>query len=145
MITISRQLMDAVFDHGREGYPHEVCGIFLGTFEGENKRVVEVRRAKNLNTERAHDRYNMDPKDVVMAEKEGRERGLEILGFYHSHPDHPNEPSEHDRELAVNAFAYVYSFLIVAVKEGKEVIPRSWVLNDKTDRFDEEKIETAGD
>ena len=145
MLMLTEEQMELIKSHGCEGYPHEVCGIFLGTCEGDDKKLVEVRRAKNLNTERAHDRYKMDDEDLKIAEKEGRERGLDIIGFYHSHPDHPDVPSEHDRELALNAYAYVYSFLIASVKEGNKVSMKSWVLSEESNQFNEEKIAISGE
>ncbi len=114
MISISIKQMEAIFSHGKEGYPHEVCGIILGTCNGDTKKAVEIRKAGNLNTERAHDRYKMDPEDVKAAENEAKELGIDIVGFYHTHPDHPDAPSEFDRQ---EAWA-VYSYLIISVREG---------------------------
>ena len=128
--------LDFISTHAVEGYPNEVCGIVLGRCEGEVKRCVEVRRAVNLNTERAHDRYEIDPSDLLNAEKEGRERGLEVIGFYHSHPDHPDAPSEFDRERAWPC----YSYLIVSVTGGERWTVRSWVLDEVTGFFEEEEI-----
>lgn len=139
MIKLKKEHMDVIESHGCEGYPHEVCGIIMGHFNEEGNVVTEVRRAVNLNNERAHDRYEMDPKDLLKAEREGREAGVEIIGYYHSHPDHPDRPSEFDRERAWPA----YSYLIASVMGGKDVTTRSWVINEETSKFDEEEIDIA--
>ncbi len=136
MIRLTQEQLDAIDEHVREGYPHEVCGIVMGNFEERAKRAVEVRRAGNLNKDRAHDRYELDPADLLKAEREGREKGMEIIGLYHSHPDHPDEPSEFDRARAWP----VYSYLILSVKKGVDVTVRSWELNDATSQFEEEEL-----
>ena len=141
MLKLRESHVEFIKSHGAEGYPHEVCGIFLGTGNGDDREVVEIKRAGNLNLDRAHDRYEMDPQDMIKAEKEGRDKGLDIVGFYHSHPDHPDAPSEFDRE---RAWPY-YSYLIVSVKKGKEFAMRSWLLNEESEVFEEEKIALSGD
>lgn len=141
MIILTKEHLDDILSHAKEGYPHEVCGIILGKYDGDGKKAEEVRRAKNLNTERANDRYEIDPKDLLGAEREGRDKGYEVVGFYHSHPDHPDAPSEFDRERAWPC----YSYIIVSVRGGEEVSFRSWLLNDETKSFDEEKIIISGE
>ena len=136
MIRIKEEFLERIFEHCKEGYPHEVCGILIGKCDGDNKEVFDVVRANNLNSERAHDRYELDPKVLLKAEREGGKRGLEVIGFYHSHPDHPDAPSEHDRERAWP----IYSYMIVSVMKGTDVSFRSWVLNGDTEKFEEEKI-----
>jgi len=74
MITIRKRDLDRIFEHGRDGYPHEVCGIIMGTYGEASKRVEEIRIAGNLNTERAHDRYEMDPKDILKAKEFERKK-----------------------------------------------------------------------
>jgi len=141
MITLKQSHIDAIFEHGREGHPDEVCGIILGSFSGDDREAIEVMRAGNLNSERSHDRYELDPKDLVAAERKCRESGLEVIGLYHSHPDHPDAPSEFDRERAWP----VYSYLIVSVMKGEDCSVRSWQIDEETERFIEEKINIAGD
>ncbi len=141
MIIIKKSDLDKIFDHGREGYPSEVCGIIMGTCDDKAKAAQEVRKAGNLNTERSHDRYEMDPKDILRAEREGTENGMEIVGFYHSHPDHPDAPSEFDRERAWPS----YSYMIVSVNNGRDIKVRSWVINEETKKFEEEEIEILGE
>lgn len=136
MLTLNESQIEIMFAHAREGYPNEVCGIMIGKYNGDTKETCQIRRAANLNTTRAHDRFELDPKDIIAAEKQCREDGAEIIGFYHSHPDHPDEPSEFDRERAWP----MYSYVIASVTEGKEICFRSWVLNDETEQFEEEEV-----
>lgn len=141
MISLDSEQMESIFSHAKQGYPNEVCGIILGACDGQSKRAVAVRKAGNLNTDRAHDRYELDPMDLLAAERDGRDQNIEIVGFYHSHPDHPDAPSEFDRQRAWP----VYSYLIISVRDGKDVSVRSWQLNDETKQFEEEKILGEGE
>ena len=100
------------------GYPLEVCGILLG----RGGRAEEAHACGNLNTERAADRYQMDPQDHLRIEKDARARGLELLAYYHSHPDHPADASATDLALSWEGMRY----LIVAVHQGKAVDQRLW-------------------
>lgn len=117
-------------------YPEEACGLILGA----DGKATEARRAGNLNTERARDRYLMDPVDQMRIEKEAAARGLKVLGVWHSHPDHPSAPSETDRAQAeqIWGMAESWSYIILEVAKGKVATLRSWVLKDG--RFAEEKI-----
>ena len=119
--------------HAESGYPEECCGILIG----KDGLVAEVRRGANLNTERAHDRYLLDPKEQLQAEKEARAKSLEVIGFYHSHPDHPAVPSEFDRQWATWAG---YSYVITSVEKGKAIASRSWLLKEDRSAFEEEEI-----
>lgn len=136
MITLKKEHIREIESHSREGYPNEVCGIIMGTCKGFYKTAIHIKKAVNLSTERSHDRYELDPKDLLRVERESRARGLEIVGFYHSHPDHPDIPSEFDRARAWPA----YSYIIASVSNGRDVTLRSWVLDDETLEFEEEKI-----
>src|SRR5271169_2550742 len=102
MLVLPREVQEEIFAHARSGYPHEVCGVLLGKMHGiapgERREAVSSFRAKNLNEDRPHDRYLMDPSDMNAADVAARERGLEIVGFYHSHPDHPAVASKTDLE-----------------------------------------------
>lgn len=115
MLTLAPAARQALEAHAAGGYPHEVCGVLLG----RSQDVLESIPAKNLNTERARDRYLIDPQDQLRIEKDARARGLEVLGYYHSHPDHPARPSATDLELSWEGVAY----LIAAVeKDGVKAI-----------------------
>lgn len=106
------------------GHPRETCGLLLGVNEGSETRVRNVRQAKNLNTQRAGDRYELDPEDQLRAEQAARASGLEVVGVWHSHPDHPAEPSETDRAAAWEGWSYAILSVSAA---GVEDI-RSWRL-----------------
>lgn len=121
----------------RDGYPHETCGLLVGWTVESHTEVVRVLQARNLSDDRAHDRYELDPADWVRADARARADGLEIVGIWHSHPDHPARPSSTDFDGAWQG----YSYLIARVaKDGLEDV-RSWRL--EGGRFVEEKIEDA--
>ena len=88
-------------------YPHEGCGVLIGTLQGEDVRVVDVTSARNMWTERARDRYDLDPLDLLRADRTARERGLDVVGIWHTHPDHPARPSVFDTERAWVDYAYL--------------------------------------
>lgn len=114
------------------GYPNEACGVLLGQ-PGESVAIAEVTAGRNLSTVRARDRYELDPGDIVRAEREGRGRGLEVVGFWHSHPDHPARPSQFDTDHAWTDYVYV----ICSVPRGKPEAIRAWVLEMMGGSFDE--------
>lgn len=125
-LRLSAEHLDAMRSRAREGYPHEVCGVLIGTPGAEEIRVEEVRDARNLERERAGDRYVLDPGAVHAADRDARAAGLEIVGFWHSHPDAPAVPSETDRSRAWEGYAYA----IVSVREGAPADVRAWWLID---------------
>ena len=109
-------LSDAVFagpvyqrmsDMADAAYPDEGCGVLVGRFNGSRAEIVAVTRGRNLNTERSRDRYVLDPGDIVEADREARARGLDIVGYWHSHPDHPAHPSQFDTDHAWTDYVYV--------------------------------------
>jgi len=108
--------------HAERDYPHECCGVMVGRRYAGAWEVEYACPARNLNSERARDRYLLDPRDFVNADREARGRGLDIVGVYHSHPDHPARASETDRENAWPALAY----LIVSVQGGRARDWRAW-------------------
>ncbi|MFQ5994448.1 MAG: Mov34/MPN/PAD-1 family protein [Acidiferrobacterales bacterium] len=119
----------------REGYPLESCGVLVGRQDGTRVEVERAIQARNLNRKRAHDRYELDPKDFLLADEKARDDGLEIVGIWHSHPDHPARPSETDRVAAWAGWSYV----IISVTRDGVADMRSWRLN--SDQFVEESIE----
>ena len=136
MVRMSATLFDEMTAHAQEGYPHEICGVLLGTANGDAREVNAVHRAKNLNTERAHDRYDLDPKDYLAADKRARDNGWDIVGFYHSHPDHPARPSQTDRDAAWPGYSYV----IIAVEDGTPADVNSFTLPDEESPFEDEEL-----
>jgi len=115
--------------HGQETYPHECCGALVGTGDSVTAAVA----LPNTTEEGPRRRFLVRPSDYVLAEKRARELGGELLGFYHSHPDHPARPSQFDLDHAWPNFHYV----IVAVASGKATDMTVWFLKDDRSRFDE--------
>ncbi len=113
--------MEAIEAHGADGYPDEICGVMLGTLA--DRAVTEVRRARNIIVERSRDRYEIDPRDHIRIQREADATGLDIVGYYHSHPDHPAQASRFDTERAWAAYVYV----IVAIHGGKPVDANAFV------------------
>ncbi|MFQ5918695.1 MAG: Mov34/MPN/PAD-1 family protein [Thermoplasmata archaeon] len=106
MLEVPESLLEELRRHAREGYPSEVCGLLLG-LDGEVRQVTATRRATNLRAGTTRDRYEIDPQDIVDGDRDARGRDLEILGFYHSHPDHPAAPSQYDADRAWPWYSYV--------------------------------------
>jgi len=137
MIKASRDLYDKIVEHAKAAYPHECCGVLAGDFgTGEVRVVAEVHPLKNLNTERANDRYEIDPAELLKIEKDVATRKLDVLGFYHSHPDHPSRPSQFDRDRGWPD----YSYIIVAVEGGVKTWAQSWTFTEMDAPFGEEKL-----
>jgi proteasome lid subunit RPN8/RPN11 len=136
MLQISKTAMDEIQGHMEETYPHECCGLIVGAIEGEARVGVTSRRCRNLNTERAADRYELDPKDMLAAQQELEGGPWDIIGIYHSHPDHPSEPSQTDLNHAWPGWSY----MIGSVANGSLAKVQSWELNDSGDRFEEESM-----
>jgi len=134
-VRIARAAVDAIHQHGAEGYPHEICGIMLGSSAG--RHVAEVRRARNIVVERARDRYEIDPHDHIRIQREADAAGLDIVGYYHSHPDHPAQASRFDTERAWSGYVYV----IVAVNEGQAVDTNAFVADADGGPFRPEPLE----
>ena len=135
-ILISTELIGEIDAHGEICYPEEGAGFLLGR-DGEPRRVEAVIPLPNAREQTSrHNRYLIAPEDYLKAELEAERLGLEILGVFHSHPDHPNAPSEFDREWAQPWFTYI----ITSVRDGKAVGSRSWRLKDNRSQFIEELI-----
>jgi proteasome lid subunit RPN8/RPN11 len=128
--------------HGEETYPHECCGILLGHMQDGGARVVtSTAPCGNTRTDSPQNRYNIDPRELIRIQREGRERGEDIVGFYHSHPDHPARWSPTD---LAEAHWIGSSYVITSVERGKAAITNSFELAgaDETDkRFLDETIE----
>jgi proteasome lid subunit RPN8/RPN11 len=120
-------------DHGSETYPHECCGALIG----RDGHVTARHALPNTTDEGPRRRFLVRPSDYRMAEQEAARRGLELLGFYHSHPDHPARPSQYDLDHAWPSFSYV----IVSIVEGSAREMTSWRLREDRSAFDEEPID----
>lgn len=133
MLTIDR--------HASMSYPEECCGVLIGRSSSEGTTFVErVLSVGNERQDSRHNRFLISPETVLAAHKEARNLGLDIVGYYHSHPDHPARPSDFDREHAWPGLSY----LIVSVQGGKVAEARSWRLADERDRYEEEAVEQGG-
>ena len=100
MLNLQASDYDKIRRHGEETYPNECCGILVGTSEGGIRSVRSVVRCNNVRTDSSQTHYHIDPRELVRAQREARESGLDIIGFYHSHPDHPAQWSPTDLEQA---------------------------------------------
>lgn len=118
------------------GYPYEVCGLLIGRTDGDVTAIADVTEARNINRKRARDRYVLHPEDFLRAEKRAAEMGFDVVGIWHSHPDHPAVPSKTDLDAAWEGYSYV----IVSVVAGRGLETRSWRLDG--DDFIEEDIES---
>ena len=136
MLNVPEDLLKQIHAHGEEAYPEEGAGFMLGS-DGEQRLVSALLPLSNAREDEArHNRYLFTPEDYMKAEIEAECRGLSLLGVFHSHPDHPNRPSEFDREWAQPYFSYV----ITSVRSGKALESRSWRLVEDRSDFEEEPI-----
>ena len=143
MLKLRRSDYDSLRRHGEETYPHECCGVLLGQMDGDQRRVTSIARCGNTRNDSPHNRYDIDPKELIRIQREGRERGEDIIGFYHSHPDHP--PRWSSTDLA-EAHWFGCSYVITAVEEGKAAVTNSFELigSDEDDKkLLDEKIEVG--
>ncbi|MEP9411016.1 MAG: M67 family metallopeptidase [Candidatus Brocadia sp.] len=135
MLYIGNDKLREIEEQVKKSYPLECCGLLIGTNTG-GKKVVGVRPVQNKNFERAHDRYVIERGDFERVDREAVKNGLQIIGVYHSHPDHPAIPSAYDTEHACSWFSYI----IVAVEGGEKTDIKSWVFDEEKKRFKEEEI-----
>jgi proteasome lid subunit RPN8/RPN11 len=126
MLKISQADRLALRQHGEETYPHECCGVLLGRFEDDGtKTVTRVARCGNTRKDSPQNRYQIDPKELIRIQREGRECGEEIVGFYHSHPDHPAQWSSTD---LAEAHWFGCSYVITSVEKGEAAVTNSFEL-----------------
>jgi len=136
-LSISKAILAQIHAHGEDAYPEEGAGFLLGSDDGAQRHVTQLFTTENAREDEArHNRYLVSPEDYLKAEIMAEGLGLSLIGVFHSHPDHPNRPSEFDREWAQPFFSYV----ITSVNEGKAVASRSWRLAEDRSKFEEEKI-----
>lgn len=128
---------EAMEAHARRGFPFEVCGILVGT-DGACADAIAV---ENRETETPRVRYQIAPEDLLRVQRESRTRGLEILGYYHSHPDHPARPSETDRRIAAEGLSDGLCYVVVGVQGGTETLATAWIFRDAGQAFAEEPFE----
>jgi proteasome lid subunit RPN8/RPN11 len=142
MIKIPAQLLREIYDHTEASYPNECCGLMIGTTDQERNHTIHAfRTCRNLNVERSRDRYLMDPKDQLRVQREFEDSPWDIIGIYHSHPDHPSRPSQTDTDAAFEGYSYV----IISVQKGTVASANSWLLNEAEKKFYEEPLVIEGD
>jgi len=150
ILWLSHDLAEKIRAHGAETYPHECCGALLGRDspavadmrpQGDGptpaREILELFPLLNRRDDSPRTRFSVTAEDVCTAEKAAHSRGLDILGWYHSHPDHPARPSQYDRD---HAWPW-YSYIIVSVQNGAPQDMTSWRLNDDRREFLPEGIE----
>ena len=132
---------EALRAHGEETYPHECCGILLGKTDADGNSVRQLLRAGNTRTDSAHNRYHIAPEELIRAQREARKAGLDIVGFYHSHPDHPAQWSQTD---FAEAHWYGCSYVITAIEQGHAKVTNSFLLEgagEDNKQFKDEPLE----
>ena len=137
-LHIIEKLFDEIRGEGEQAYPNECCGILLGTLSETGDKTV-TRLLPVVNALRENEQYNrflITPATMLDAEKKARSLKIDVVGFYHSHPDHPAVPSDFDREHALP----FYSYIITAVEKGAGKEVTSWILKDDRSEFIEEDI-----
>lgn len=138
-ILIAPEVIRKIHSCAEEAYPDEGAGFLLGT-DGEARTVREILPAPNSRESgERRNRYLLGPDDYMKAEVQAQRLHLDLVGVFHSHPDHPNQPSDFDREWAQPSFSYV----ITSVSAGAAVASRSWRLADDRSHFTEEEIQIS--
>ena len=142
-LSISTGIAERIRKHGAETYPHECCGALLGhdpDIDGERRRpreILDCLALLNRRDDSPNNRFSIAPLDVIEADRVAQAQGMELIGWYHSHPDHPPKPSEYDRNHAWPWFSYI----IVSVRAGVPAEMTSWRLNDDRSEYSQEVIE----
>ena len=132
-LAVPKDLLDQIHAHGEAAYPEEGAGFLIGS-DGRVERILPLENAREDGAR--HNRFLITPEHYLHAELTADDLGLSLIGVFHSHPDHPNQPSEYDREWAQPFFSYI----ITTVKAGKATESRSWRLVEDRSKFEEEEI-----
>lgn len=151
-LILSATAAAALAEHAEATYPDECVGLLLGQLDGDAKQVVAIVQAENRwqgqvlladNDDPAsrRDRFYLDPRDYLRADRTAQARGLEIVGCYHSHPDHPAVPSERDRVGAQAVAGPSFAFVIQSVRAGRAAECASWLLVEEGARFEQEELQ----
>ncbi|MGA7341731.1 MAG: M67 family metallopeptidase [Terracidiphilus sp.] len=144
VLHLTRAVYESLRAHGEQTYPHECCGALLGQPTAEGWRIESAVRAGNTRTDSAHNRYQIAPVELVRIERDARRQGLEIAGFYHSHPDHPARWSPTD---FAEAHWLGCCYVITEVAQGKAAQTNSFLLagaSEEDKRFEQQEIRVAG-
>jgi proteasome lid subunit RPN8/RPN11 len=153
MLILAPLAAQAIAAHAESTYPDECVGLLLGTLDGSTRHVQAIFPVENSwqgqmsladddDAQSRRDRFYLDPRDYLRADREARARGLDVVGCYHSHPDHPAEPSERDRVGAQGVGGgHGFAFVIQSVVQGSATELASWLLMDEGTRFEQERID----
>ncbi len=139
MLIINSEIAQNIRDYGARDYPNETCGAMLGVEGSDGREVRTLFPLTNRRDDSPRNRFSITADDFRAAERAAKEQGLELVGWYHSHPDHPAQPSEYDRE---HAWPW-YSYVIVSVASGEPRDMTSWQLADDRSAFQLEEIAWA--
>ncbi len=140
-LVLSQAVIDQMYRHAQADYPREACGILVGRMENGHRQVAHIVETPNIEPTRQRDRFVMDPQVLLRVFKDTRGSDQAVVGYYHSHPDHPCEPSPTDFQFAADWADH--AFLIVEVRDQVAVRCRSWVVADGADWFEEEPVEVT--
>jgi proteasome lid subunit RPN8/RPN11 len=154
MLRLTPEAAAALAAHAEASYPDECVGLLLGSYEGETKLAVAICAVENRwagqmtlaeddDPHSRRDRFYLDPRDYLRADREAQARGLDLVGCYHSHPDSPARPSERDRLGAQAIAGTSFAFAIQAVNAGRAAELTSWLLVDEGARFVQEELDLA--
>lgn len=138
-LQLSAALASRIYRHAQEDYPREACGILVGRREGGDRRVSAITPGANVEPTRVHDRFLLDPRTLLRVMRETRGTDTGVIGYYHSHPDHPSRPSQTDYQFASEWADH--AFLIVEVRDHLAVECQSWVVSNGAAWFEEEPVE----
>jgi proteasome lid subunit RPN8/RPN11 len=137
VIVIGEEQLIEIRSHGERNYPYECCGLLIGVFETARKRVIETYPISNAREERAkRNRFLIRPEELMRGEQYAREKRMDVVGCYHSHPDERAVPSHYDLGHAWPAYSYV----VVAVEKGQAADLRSWEMEPDRSQFNEEQM-----
>jgi proteasome lid subunit RPN8/RPN11 len=145
-LSVTSEVAEKIRQHGIETYPHECCGALLGRDAAGSagtsgvREIVDLFPLINRREDSPRNRFSVEPLDVIEADRAAQARGLDVIGWYHSHPDHPAKPSEFDRE---HAWPW-YSYIIVSVNQRVPQEMTSWRLDEDRAAYTQELIEIAG-
>jgi proteasome lid subunit RPN8/RPN11 len=140
-LKIDKPELARIRRHGEEAYPHECCGVLVGELGSDGTKSVQATvRCDNQRSDSLHNRYGIDPRDVVRIQREARERGQDIIGFYHSHPDHPARWSQTD---LAEAHWIGCSYVITSIMNGIATQTKSFNLvgEEENKQFEDEEIQ----
>ena len=142
MIIIGKKQLSEIREHGVRDYPYECCGLLLGRYGADGKVVSETYPISNAREESAkRNRFLIEPQELMRGERYARDKDLEVVGFYHSHPDSPAVPSQYDLEHAWPT----YSYIIVSTTKEQAKDLFSWEQEADRTRFNRETVEISGD